>query len=406
VLKAASIRTGANGLPLAATGKSAIVFHASVASRNVALRCFTRNAAGQRERYQELHEYLSNALPGYFVDFSYRDREILVSGERYPVVLMDWAEGKPLDKWISANVRRSGDLKTLAEGWLGITRDMQRRSIAHGDLANDNLLVNGSGIKLIDYDGCFIPELAEADPGEAGNPHFQHPKRKTGYYALNVDAFPALVIYLSLLALSHNSSLWSRFHDHEGLIFADADYRAPRSTPIWRELGKIRDPMVTSLTEALADMCDAPIDGLHPLSDLVPNGHDDRPRFSELLADLGLATLPHSVPAPSTGEGDSWWADWKDTVRTGPGAPAPVASAPAASAPAASPPAAQPTLPPAAQPTLPPAAATQPTLPLPAFQAPAPPAPLAPPGPRRWPSVVALIIVLGAIALLVLLIAH
>jgi hypothetical protein len=98
-LRAARIHTDALGIPLAATGKSAIVFRATVGSSDVALRCFTREASEQRPRYQQLHSYLAHSRPRYLVDFTYRDREILVAGNPYPVVEMGWAQGVPLHMW-------------------------------------------------------------------------------------------------------------------------------------------------------------------------------------------------------------------------------------------------------------------------------------------------------------------
>ena len=283
-LRAADIRKDDNGIPLAATGKSAIVFRANAGSKDVALRCFTRGTPAQRSRYQALHAHIAPSSPPYFVDFTYRDREILVSGDRYPVVEMGWADGAPLNIWVKDHLQRSGDLAGMAVTWLYVVNDLRRRNMAHGDLANDNCLVSGSHLTLIDYDGCFIPALAAADPGEAGNQHFQHPQRM-GYYAFNVDAFPSLVIYLSLRALSKDKTLW-QFHNRENLIFAAADYRSPRTTPIWKALAKNRDPLVISLTTALADMCDAPINALPPLSHLVTQ-----------------ASIPAQQQRP-------WWQTW------------------------------------------------------------------------------------------------
>jgi len=66
-------------MPEAATGRSAIVFRADVGTEDVALRCFTREAAKQRERYRVLHAHLAGSIPTYMFDFTYRDREILVA---------------------------------------------------------------------------------------------------------------------------------------------------------------------------------------------------------------------------------------------------------------------------------------------------------------------------------------
>jgi hypothetical protein len=283
-LRAAVIRADDFGIPQAATGQSAVVFRAGLGAQNVALRCFTRDVPGQRARYQTLHAYLMKSMPSYMVEFHYWDDEILVAGERYPLVQMGWADGMSLDKWVKNHLKRSADLAKLAGTWLDIVNDMLRLNFAHGDLANDNCLVKGSSIKLIDYDGCYIPPLAGEKSDELGNPHFQHPDRG-GHYAANIDAFSSLVIYLSLLALSKDSGLW-KFHTDRNLIFTKDDYQAPSRTAIWRELATIRDPQIISLAEALGDMCNASIDTLPPLSHLVTQ-----------------AALPTSQQRP-------WWQTW------------------------------------------------------------------------------------------------
>jgi hypothetical protein len=267
-LRSAVIRVDQLGIPSAATGKSAIVFRATVGSQDVALRCFTREASHQESRYRALRAHLDGNWPRYLVDFTYRDHEILVGARRYPVVEMSWAEGQTLNAWIGQHLRQDRELVSLAMRWLEVVKDLEGRGIAHGDIDSDNFLVSGFDLTLIDYDGVFVPALSDAPPGEAGIPDFQHPGRP-GYYAPNMDAFPALVIYLSLLALESDRSLWQRYHSGENLIFSASDYAAPQGTRIWQDLAGNRDPGVRRLTAALADMCDAHIDSLPPLSQIV-----------------------------------------------------------------------------------------------------------------------------------------
>jgi len=267
-LKAATIRQDVKGMPEAATGRSAIVFRADVGTEDVALRCFTREAAKQRERYRVLHAHLAGSIPTYMVDFTYRDREILVAGELYPVVQMGWAEGRPLHLWVEQHLGDPRHLERFAALWLEAVTDLQNRGMAHGDLSTDNCLATEDALTLIDYDGCFIRALKKADPGEEGNLNFQHPRRM-GYYALDMDAFPALVIYLSLLALAVDNSLW-RFHNgSSNLIFTAGDYRSPRETPLWRALDRIPNRQIAPLLTALADMCNAPVNDLPPLSEVT-----------------------------------------------------------------------------------------------------------------------------------------
>jgi hypothetical protein len=260
-LKAADIHLDILQMPRVAAGKSAVVFKATSEGKDIAIRCFTRAASDQRLRYRALHEYLDSAVPSYMVGFGYRDREILVGNTRYPLVEMDWVDGDPLDVWVGRHLQQSSDLADQAASWLTVADDMLARQLAHGDIANDNCMVSGSQLKLVDYDGCYIPGLEDKNPGESGAQHFQHPARGR-YYAGNMDAFPALVIYLSLLALQADPSLWT-FHTDKNLIFHAADYKAPRQTPIWRELAKSPDARVVTFTDTLARMCQEPI-GLLP----------------------------------------------------------------------------------------------------------------------------------------------
>ena len=290
-LRNARIHVDGQGFPEAITGKWAIVFRATVDSRDVALRCFTRDASGLRPRYQALQAHLTGNWPGYLVDFVYRDDEILVDGQRYPMIEMAWAEGRSLDMWVGRHLGRSGDLAMLAANWLKVVRDLERRGMAHGDLANDNCLVNQSDFTLIDYDGFFVPALAGMPPREAGVPDFQHPGRP-GYYGPDMDKFSALVIYLSLLALESDGSLWRRYHTGENLIFTASDYAAPRATQIWQDLAGNRDPAIRRLTAALADMCEAPIDSLQSLS---------RVGGRSILPPLFAGAAADTVPEPGEG---------------------------------------------------------------------------------------------------------
>ena len=174
-LKAARIRTDVRGVPQAATGRSAIVFRADVGNEDVALRCFTREAREQRLRYRALHTHLAGSIPPYMVDFTYRDREIRVAGELYPVVEMGWAEGRPLHLRVEQHLRDPRHLEQFAAIWLETVTDLQNRRMAHGDLSTDNCLATEHALTLIDYDGCFIPALAEGRSRGRGKPELPAP---------------------------------------------------------------------------------------------------------------------------------------------------------------------------------------------------------------------------------------
>jgi hypothetical protein len=148
-------------------------------------------------------------------------------------------------------------LEELAVQWRGVVARLRQARTAHGDLQHGNILVNSQKqIRLVDYDGFFIPTLHANPPQESGHPNYQHPERlQRGYYAENADAFAALVIYLSLRALHADPTLWTTFHTGENLIFKAADFVQPGRTPIWSRVQNSSAPEVRQLATALAEYC-------------------------------------------------------------------------------------------------------------------------------------------------------
>jgi hypothetical protein len=56
-------------------------------------------------------------------------------------------------------------------------------------------------LKLIDYDGMWVPALAGTRSGEVGHPSYQHPQRlREGPYNIDVDRFPLLLVATALRA--------------------------------------------------------------------------------------------------------------------------------------------------------------------------------------------------------------
>jgi len=84
--------------------------------------------------------------------------------------------------------------------------------------------VAGGHIRLVDYDGMFVPGLRGNAPDERGNDQFQHPTRSKQDHDEGVDRFAALVIYLSLRALAVDPHLWEEFHTGENLILSRDDF--------------------------------------------------------------------------------------------------------------------------------------------------------------------------------------
>ena len=114
--------------------------------------------------------------------------------------------------------------------------------IAHNDLQHGNVMVQADGsIRLVDYDGMYLPEFRGERSPELGHKNYQHPQRSAEHYDENVDNFPSLVIYVSLLAVAADAGLWD-FHDEDNLILTRKDYADPGSSEVFGRLKRSSDP--------------------------------------------------------------------------------------------------------------------------------------------------------------------
>jgi hypothetical protein len=279
------------GLPIGASGNFAVVYQLQSGARMFAVRCFIRPVTNQQQRYDALSQHLRGFWLPALVDYAYLPQGIRVRGQWYPIVRMEWIAGKQMHQYIEDHLRQGQTLDRLAAQWRGVVAGMRGAHTAHGDLQHGNILADSQGqLRLVDYDGFFIPALQAHPPGEVGHPNYQHPERlQKGYYAENADAFAALVIYLSLLALRTDPSLWT-LHTGENLLFLANDFTQPGHAPVWRRLQGSVDPEVRRLAAALEGFCRRPVAAVPDLETVIQG-----------LLERVVATSSHrSSPAPSS----------------------------------------------------------------------------------------------------------
>src|SRR4029077_855325 len=100
--------------------------------------------------------------------------------------------------------------------------------IAHGDLQHGNILIVNGQFKLVDSDGMYVPTLARRNSHEVGHPNYQHPRRVATHFGPYLDNFSAWVIYVSLVALSIDPTLWQTTGaGDECLLFRQEDFNNP-----------------------------------------------------------------------------------------------------------------------------------------------------------------------------------
>ncbi len=238
------------GLPRPHSGNFADVYQIQGADgQNWAIKCFTRPVAGLRPRYQAISEHLRQTPRAFMVEFHFLDEGICISGQWYPLVKMRWVEGFRLNEFVREQLGKPVLLERLAQMWLRLAGELRDAQVAHGDLQHGNvLLVPGSkssslALKLIDYDGMFVPALADRPSGEVGHPNYQHPERlREGGYDRHMDLFAHLLIYTALRCLRvGGEELWQRHDNLENLLFREEDFRQPSKSRLLRELWDMKD---------------------------------------------------------------------------------------------------------------------------------------------------------------------
>ena len=276
----AKVESTGMGLPFARSGGFALTFKLIGPGKSWALRLFQKDRVGDKlgERYGAISRGIKACGLPYFVEFSFLPAGISIQTQTYSCVKMGWAEGTVLGTYIEKNKRNKSVLLQLRQNIQKMAADMERVGFAHGDFQTDNLLVSSSGgLKFVDYDAFFVPEIAGLGAIEVGYPNFQHPERgKLKPFDSKMDRFSYLVIDSALNALISNPDLWDKVSaDPQGLLVRASDFASPHTSASFRALAL--DPNVGTIYKRLAAVCEGK--------------YADIPLLSDFLAGKGPAAL-------------------------------------------------------------------------------------------------------------------
>lgn len=240
--------------PTPSTGGFAITFEATTTTGKKAVRCFHRSTEQLSARYDAISRFVASHPASFLARVDYAALGIRVQGRTFPVVTMDWIQGKRLDAWLEdGGVNRRSDLRRVRENIANAVADLQGWGAAHGDLQHGNIMVRPDlTVAFIDYDGMYLPELATLGPGEAGLPAYQHPGRGSQFDE-SLDVFSAAVIDLSLRALELQPDLYARYSMGENLLFTRDDFTAPSSAAVFGAIGGL--PGLKPMADRLRSAC-------------------------------------------------------------------------------------------------------------------------------------------------------
>jgi predicted Ser/Thr protein kinase len=236
-----------NDEPKYESGNKAIVFKVTddKTEKTKALKLFLIDNKERFIQYLEISKFLNKFSTQFFVSFNFIEKFIYVDvnplpeDNYFPGLIMEWAEGKTLGSKIQelCTTKSKSNLKKIAESFKELSLFLLNNNIGHGDLKHDNIIVGEDNkMKLIDYDGIYVPAFNNQISKELGTDSFQHPQRKSADFNSDIDHFSILTIYCSLIALSANPDLYLKFNDQQNLLFTKEDFLKPGDSELFKVL--------------------------------------------------------------------------------------------------------------------------------------------------------------------------
>ncbi|PZM82528.1 MAG: hypothetical protein DKT66_11055 [Candidatus Melainabacteria bacterium] len=195
-------------------GKNGLVLRIAGQNKHYAVKCFLRDSADRKQRYEAIARHNMKDAGKYLVSFQYQSRGLRVGEQWLPILRMGYIDGKRIDDYIRFQLRNENkhELQRIVNQFREMVMALNAAGIAHGDLEPSNILVDGRGnLRLVDYDNMYVPAIAHMQSAEVGHPLFQHPSRTMNHFGPYLDNFSALVIdsVLTCMALQPQESLWN-----------------------------------------------------------------------------------------------------------------------------------------------------------------------------------------------------
>ena len=219
------------GEPYRSSGAFAVVFKMKdeQTGKCYALKCFTEEQEGRAEAYRQIAEELEFVDSPYITSVKYLEKEMFVDSncedEEFPVLLMDWIEGETMETYVAANYTDTHAMSMLCYRFCKMAAWLRSQPFAHGDIKPDNIMVRPDGtLKLVDYDGMFVPAMKGQKSPTIGTKDFSHPLRTIDDFDETIDDFALASIALSLKAISLDPSLLQTYGASDRLLFSAADY--------------------------------------------------------------------------------------------------------------------------------------------------------------------------------------
>ncbi len=198
---------------------------------------------------------------------------------KFPLIEMQWVKGQNMGNYINKIFDDKQKMIQLSEKIRIVFSDLENNGVSHGDIAPENIIITPKEeIKLIDYDGFFIPQFRGDSPVEEGHTEFQHHNRGNSnikdypVYDEKLDRFSALVTYLSLKAIAYDPSFKNFIDNDKVLCFTKEDFMKIKNgekPEIIIELEKTKDGLICDLTDELIKSCKEDRPNIRSLEEII-----------------------------------------------------------------------------------------------------------------------------------------
>jgi hypothetical protein len=248
------------------SGAFAAVFKGSLDGRTYAIRCFLSAEDETKNRYKSICRYLENIHSSWKTECEFIENEISLGGNSYPILKMEWIDGILINQFVTEHLNENDVLSDLQAKLVSVSADLEKNKIGHGDIQCGNIMVIGSSsnfqIKLIDYDGMFIPELGFKKAIENGRSEFQHPRRSVDNFCPEMDRFSFWVIITAIEAIKIDKTLWRElmqggYNTLDNFLFTIQDFSNPRKSALFIRLNQLNSTSLNFYLETLIGLCDS-----------------------------------------------------------------------------------------------------------------------------------------------------
>ena len=249
------------------SGSYAVVFKARDQSHEFAIRCFISAEQENIDRYKSIDKYLKSVSASWIIKIDLLENEFNVLWKYYPVVKMEWVEGQLLNKYITQILNDNKALSELQEEIVRVSKSLEELKIGHGDIQCGNVIItkdiDGKNIiKLIDYDGMYIPLFSNKINLEKGRSEFQHPDRSKFQYNEKIDRFSFWVILCAIEALKFDKTLWKEvmeggFNTLDNMLLIGDDFKFFNNSKLANRLYQLNQTSLSFYLNKLSKFCNS-----------------------------------------------------------------------------------------------------------------------------------------------------